>query len=169
VKIVDVDEDGHLDLVLAISGDESPKAESYPGLKYSRIVFGDGSGKWTADRVVELPTNRWQYDTYATDLQVVDYDGDGDNDILTVLAYNTTPGGPGAVWRGQFLQVLRNEDGAFVDVTDSAVFGQGIDHSKVSNPFVLQTPDLMGTGRLISSFSIRILGCSITTSRRGNP
>jgi hypothetical protein len=132
--------------VFAISGDDGNRAASYPGLKYSRIVFGDGSGQWSDARVVELPTNRWSYNTYAIDIQVIDYDGDGDNDILTPRSYNSTPDGPGAIWLGQFIQVLRNDDGRFVDATAEAMFAQGLDQTAVNNPFVLQMPDLNGDG-----------------------
>jgi hypothetical protein len=104
VAILDVDKDGHLDLILCGSGDEASKASGYPGMRQTRLIYGDGSGKWTAANALELPTNRWGYATHTTDMDIADIDGDGDNDLVATLATEVSKG----QWGGQFIQVLNN-------------------------------------------------------------
>src|SRR5690606_1164476 len=119
----DIDADGHLDLLLLASGDNPNDAANYPGLHYTRIVYGDGSGKWSRGNAVELPRPRWGFSTHGTDAAFVDIDGDGDRDIILGSAGINSR--PGTAWRGNFLQVMRNDGRTFADVTADYMFRQG--------------------------------------------
>lgn len=147
VRIADVDLDGHLDLILCASGDDPQRAENYPGMRYSRIAFGDGTGKWTRDNTIELPTNRFGYATITSNANVLDYDMDGDNDLLMSLGVNHVGQAEGTAWGGQFLQLFRNDGNrTFVDVTDSAMHAQGYDNVAVEYPTDTAIVDLDNDG-----------------------
>jgi hypothetical protein len=129
--IADVDQDGYPDLVLLGSGDDADRASQYPGMRYTRIAFGDGSGKWTAANTVELPADRWGAETFATSVQVVDLDGDGANDLVLTLGYNDASRPAGASWRGNYIQIFKGQGRHFTDITAAAFSPQGYDDSAV--------------------------------------
>ena len=125
----------------------NPKdAAGYPGFHFSRIVYGDGSGKWSRDNAVQLPRPRWGVSTHSTDAALIDIDSDGDTDlILGQAGVNTSRD---TVWRGMFLQVLRNDGRSFADVTHDYMFPQGYQNDDTRFPHLLMPVDLNQDGRL---------------------
>jgi hypothetical protein len=142
ITIADVDKDGNLDLILCPLGETTRPESDFTGFKYTRIVYGDGSGKWTAAHAVELPSNHWGFATTTTSARVADIDGDSDNDI--VLSNSTfIDRAPGA-WGGQYIQVFRNDAGKFTDVTKEAMFPQGYNDQLMAFPVAVELVDLNG-------------------------
>lgn len=147
LDIADLDGDGNLDLLLRPAGFNQDYADSKPGMKRTRILWGDGSGLWQREAAQELPVARFGDVTYASAGQVTDIDGDGDTDI--VLGSNgTDPGLKNADnWKGQYLQVFRN-DGArrFTDITPDVIYGQSYPKGAVDFPWGVTMADLNGDG-----------------------
>ena len=149
VRIADIDGDGHLDLLLLGSGDDAGRAASFPGMKYSRIVFGDGSGQWGVDNALELPADRWGYMTFATDAEVIDFDGDGNKDLVLTLGYNNPNMDAGASWRGLYVQLLKGDGRRFTDVTPGLMPPQGYpDQDNLTFGRRTRVADLNGDGAL---------------------
>ncbi len=143
LSVDDIDADGHVDLLLYVSGDDARKADGYKGMKQTRVVYGDGSGFWSEANAVELPTNRWGNNTYTTDVGIADLDGDGDRDLVATLSFDAADG-PLTDWRGQYLQVFLAEGRKFVDATPSSMFGQNIEQTEVRSPHDVHLVDLNG-------------------------
>ncbi len=143
VALNDLDGDGNLDLLLQTSGDDHARRSSYSGLTRSRIVFGDGSGRWSRENALELPVDRWGDATHLRFALVLDVDKDGDRDLVLSLAYSKSA----TDWSGSFYQVLRNDgERKFSDVTATALFPQGFDEANTTWATVLTAADLNGDG-----------------------
>jgi len=91
VEIIDVDDDGHLDIL--ISGHEYESAAT-------SIFWGDGTGYFTDDEVTVIPAVAGH--EIAIDLDAADLDGDGMKDIAV-----TRTGSPPDWYIGYYLQILR--------------------------------------------------------------
>ena len=109
----------------------------------SHILWNDGTGLFDGSVRTDLPTNRWGRNTFTNDADAIDLDGNGLVDLI--LTQSTRFGG----WRGQFLQVLMQEEPhVFVDQTAKRIWNQGYkrDLNKIgfANETVLM--DLNGDG-----------------------
>ena len=113
-ELIDVDRDGHLDLLLARHG---PIGEP------SLILWGNeepGFADSTATILPEVP----DFST-VVDIDVADFDGDGINDVLL----NRVGSAPGRGWYdGPYLQLLKGHQDryTFSDITDSSIDNQAI-------------------------------------------
>lgn len=121
-KIVDFDQDGSLDIAWLASGDGAKTAAQKSGAQFTHITYGDGSYRYLSTNTFDLPLARWGHNTFVTDLKHVDFDGDGDLDLIATS--NTRKGlGP---WRGAYLDVLENiGQRVYRNVTHKHVFSQG--------------------------------------------
>ena len=104
--LVDVDNDGDLDLVVASGGNENG---NYPERYRTRLYRNDGSGRFTADTVgISIKGDPTQA------IAAADIDDDGDLDLFVGgrLVYEKYPESPASY-------LLRNDGGTFVEVTDA--------------------------------------------------
>ena len=86
----------------------------------SHILWNNGTGIFDGSKRTDLPTNRWGRNTFTNDADGIDLDGNGLIDLI--LTQSTRVGG----WRGQFLQVLMQEEpNIFVDQTATRIWNQG--------------------------------------------
>lgn len=121
-RLADLDGDDAPDLLLLARGEQFRGGVRPSGTTRSLVLFNDGSGQFSVERMIELPTDRWGDFTFTNDADVVDLDNDGAPDL--VLTQSTRPGGRD--WRGQFLQILMQEaPGVFVDRTAERLWPQG--------------------------------------------
>ena len=108
-RLVDLNLDGAVDLLLAGTGDTQQP---------SRILYGDGKGKFS--RTVILPRSIFGAKTWTTDIDVIDLNRDGQLDILLT---NTGEFSTGR-FKGLNIQVLMQEGGRFVDRSNDRLWGQ---------------------------------------------
>lgn len=102
--LADMDGDGWVDLVLG----QLKRVNNQQDALHSKVLFNDGTGRFPASGVVELPPPAWK-NGYASARSVlaVDVNADGHRDV--VIAYtrsqdDASPSEP--TWSGRFLQVL---------------------------------------------------------------
>jgi len=145
-RLIDMNGNGFLDLLLLARGEDAERAGRFRGTRHSLLIYNDGTGKFPNTNIVELPTDRWGLATFTNDATAVDLDGDGNLDLL--LTQSTRHPGIGA-WYGHYLQVLMNENGTFVDRTAERLWPQGYPHMEGLN-FADKTRlvDLTGNGHL---------------------
>ena len=107
-ELIDVDRDGHLDLLVAGHEDASP----------SLILWGDGQPGF-ADSTASALTEVTDFGI-VVDIDVADFDGDGVNDVLL-----NRVGSPPArdFYDGFYLQLLKGREDrrTFSDVTESSI------------------------------------------------
>ncbi|MCZ6688150.1 MAG: FG-GAP-like repeat-containing protein [Planctomycetota bacterium] len=106
--LVDVDDDGDLDLLLGLFSPPNVP----PGDPFDRILLNDGTGNFTPAPIRTLPP-RQANENYATaEIDGADLDGDGWNDLIVIA------NGPAGGTPSPRLQVLINDrDGSFRDET----------------------------------------------------
>ena len=116
-RFADMNNDGVLDLLMAGEGKNGAQ---------SRIIYGTGTGKFTD--TVELPRSTYGKKTHTTDIDVVDLNADGLQDL--VLSNSTQVNG--VDFRGIQIQILiQRSDGSFQDETNQRSwdqFGQKADY-----------------------------------------
>ena len=106
-EIIDVDEDGYLDLLVA-----GHEFEGQP----SAVYWGDDSGRYNASRMTALPAVAGQ--GIVVDIDAEDLDGDGDRDI--VLDRTTSDDDLG--YAGHYIQIVANHGSRrFADETAQRV------------------------------------------------
>jgi len=114
--LVDIDNDGVLELVLGATGQDGP-----PGI--SIVVDQDGQGNFDASPKTHLPVGLFGLGTITVDVDAADINGDGLKDLLL----SQTPSNP--FYQGRGLQFLiQNPDGTFADHTGAII---GLDHAGV--------------------------------------
>jgi len=117
-ELIDVDRDGHLDLLIA--GHEYPAAPSL-------IVWGNEGPGFADSTATTLP--KVIDFGIVVDIDVADFDGDGINDVLL----NRAGSAPGRdFYDGMYLQLLKGKDDlrTFSDITESS-----IDNNKLLNTY----------------------------------
>ena len=115
-ELIDVDRDGHLDLLVA-----GHEFEADPSL----IVWGDGESGFASSTASTLPAVTDF--GIVVDIDVADFDGDGVNDVLL----NRVGSPPQrSSYHGSYIQLVKGEEDrrTFTDVTDS-----GIDNDELLN------------------------------------
>lgn len=105
--LTDLNGDGKADLVLGNDGG------AYTREHRSLVYWNTGAG-FDAAQMSFLPQGYFGDHRLVHDLASLDIDGDGDNDLL-LLSSETVP--VGAYADGWSLEVLRNDNGSFVDAT----------------------------------------------------
>jgi len=102
--LVDVTNDGSPDLILGDAGDDLEGGYDSP------VLINDGSGRF--ERIVgAIPASAFGETAIALDIDPIDLDGDGYQDLLMVYTKGD--------YRGRYIQVLiGNGDGTFRDETD---------------------------------------------------
>ena len=123
VRLSDMNGDGAPDILLLARGEEPSRTGRGASVKSSVLLYNDGTGQFPLDTLVVLPTDRWGDQTFTNDADAVDLDGDGATDL--VLTLSTRP--RGGLWRGHYIQVLMQQDGAFVDRTAERIWPQRYD------------------------------------------
>lgn len=121
-KIADFDLDGNLDIAWLASGDSPKIAATKPGARYTHITFGNSAHQYLSENTVELPLKRWGHKTFVTDLKHVDFDGDGDLDLLATsnTRHNFNP------WRGAYIDLIENMgERKYKNMTHKHLFSQG--------------------------------------------
>lgn len=122
-EIIDVDGDGHVDIVWLASGEEPDVAAGKDGAQFTHVTFNDGRNSYLSDNTIDLPLARWGHRTFVTDMAQLDFDSDGDNDLVSVSNTRKPNNGP---WRGVFVDILENfGDRRFVNLTHERFFPQG--------------------------------------------
>ncbi|WP_404405075.1 FG-GAP-like repeat-containing protein [Pelagibacterium halotolerans] len=121
-RLIDMNADGALDLLLLARGEAPADAARFSGTRHSLLLFNDGAGSFPTDTAVELPTDRWGYATFTTDADAMDIDGDGALDLVLTQSTRQPNGG---TWSGQYIQILMNESGSYVDRTAERLWPQG--------------------------------------------
>ena len=112
-ELIDVDRDGHLDLLVA--GDE--------GNSPSSIFWGDAQPGFTNSTASTLP--KVTDFGIVVDIDVGDIDGDGINDLLL----NRVGSPPGRSWyNGMYLQLLKGQDDRrkFSDISESSIDNEAL-------------------------------------------
>jgi len=104
---VDVNNDGHIDLVLGGDGGAFSARNSV-------VLINDGSGRFGSQLPIELPEKGFGPNTISLDLQSADLNYDGFQDLFI----NSTKGVPFYVGR-HFQVLINNQDGSFRDETPS--------------------------------------------------
>lgn len=144
-RLEDYDGDGNIDLLFAARGEPNSDRASHAGSKFSLILYGNGTGRFGDERMLELPTDRWGLLTFTTDVDAADLDGDGDLDLALTLA--TRPSFA-EIWQGQYIQILMNEEGSYIDRTAERLWPQGYERMEdlhyPGNSYLL---DLSGDGQ----------------------
>ena len=108
-ELIDVDRDGHLDLLAA--GHEFSGGESY-------IIWGNAEPGF-ADSTANILPEVTDFGI-VVDIDVADFDGDGINDVLL----NRAGSGPGrGFYDGMYLQLLKGREDrrTFSDITESSI------------------------------------------------
>ena len=95
-ELIDVDEDGYMDLLVAGHEDDPP-----PWDQPSVIYWGDRSGGYDASRMTTLPAVTGQ--GIVVDIDAEDLDGDGDRDIVLT---RTARCGPPNYSCGHYIQII---------------------------------------------------------------
>ena len=121
-RLIDLNDDQFVDLLLLARGEEPQRATRYRGTRQSLLIYNDGSGRFPNEKIVELPTDRWGYATFTNDADAADLDGDGKLDLVLTQSTRKPRFGD---WYGQYVQVLMNEDGSFIDRTAERMWPQG--------------------------------------------
>ncbi|NOQ73814.1 MAG: hypothetical protein GQ574_17535 [Crocinitomix sp.] len=109
-EMLDVDNDGDLDLYIVSGGNEY--AYNSPMIQ-DQLYINDGKGKFTNETLIRLP----KMETSGQRIAVADYDADGDLDMF--VAGRQTPGYYPFSPRSFLLQ--NNGEGVFTDVAQEAV------------------------------------------------
>lgn len=122
IRLMDADGDGLLDLFLLARGESPREASRFSGTTGSLLFYNQGDGTFSGENMAELPTDRWGYGTFTNDADMLDIDGDGDRDLILTQSTRAPNNG---TWYNQYLQVLMNEDGDWVDRTDTVLWPQG--------------------------------------------
>ena len=131
-ELIDVDEDGFIDLVTA-----GHEFQGHPVV----IFWGKADGRFSNNIQTRLP-NATCWGT-VIDIEAEDLDGDGDRDIVL----NRTSGGCDTFYKGFYVQVLRNDGNrSFTDATDTMI----VDGSSPTGRWIdwLRIQDINGDGRL---------------------
>lgn len=122
--LVDVNRDGALDLVLG----QLKRTDNRQEELTSKVLFNDGSGRFSSSRVVELPAPAFAggYSTVRSMLST-DVNGDGATDLILVHTRSADDHKPQEpIWSGRYVQVLINDlSGRFRDETDMRMGDQG--------------------------------------------
>lgn len=122
-EIADVDGDGHVDIIWLASGDAPSVAASKSGAQFSHVTFSNGQNNYLSENTFDLPLARWGHRTFVADIALLDFDEDGDFDL--VATSNTRKPNNGD-WAGVFVDLLENTgDRRFVNVTHNRFFRQG--------------------------------------------
>ena len=98
-EIIDVDDDGYLDLLVAGHEDLLVAGLEYEGTP-SAVYWGDDSGRYDASRMTTLPAVAGQ--NIVVDIDAEDLDGDGDRDIVLDRAGNDP------FYIGHYIQIIAN-------------------------------------------------------------
>lgn len=105
VELLDVDQDGFADLVVA--------GHEYEGF-LTRILWGDSTGFYSAKKSAVLPNVEGQ--GIVVDIDFADLNGNGRNDVV-VLRTGDPENGPG-FYQGYYMQLLQSaEKRGYVDIT----------------------------------------------------
>lgn len=107
-ELYDINKDGYLDLVN--TGHEYEGANSI-------ILWGNHTGKYSVDRMVILP--KVNGNGAAIDIDFIDYDKNGQTDIVLTRTGDNT--GSLAFYTGYFIQIIKNTNSTFTDVTSSVM------------------------------------------------
>ena len=143
-RLIDMNGNGALDLLLLARGEDAARAGRFPGTRQSLLLFNDGTGRFPTETMIELPTDRWGLATFTNDAAAVDLDGDGHLDLI--LTQSTRGPGNGE-WFGHYLQVLMFEDGTYVERTAERLWPQGYpDMPNLSFADKTRLVDLTGNG-----------------------
>lgn len=113
--LVDLNGDGRPELVLGNEGSTFNR-------EYRSVVFWNNGGSYSAGAMSYLPQGYFGDTRIVHDIAAMDLDGDGDQDLL-LLSSESTPST--AYADGWALDVLRNDNGKFVDAT--------LDHFKAAD------------------------------------
>lgn len=149
-QLVDLDNDGYLDLVL---GQLRRSGNSQDDL-YSKVVINNGSGAFPLTNVLELPLPNFNEGwAYATAITHFDVNDDGYQDIL--IAYQRANAGTSTDNTGCYLQILRNDLGeGFTDVSSTYFPEQSMTASThpdygafINSPFQLLMLDMNDDNR----------------------
>jgi hypothetical protein len=105
----DVNDDGHLDLMVGSGGNEEVNALQYR----TRLYINDGKGNFTKSSQ-ELPT------TYHNTSVIAPYDFDGDGDVDVFIGSRSVPGIYGI--NPKHLLLENQGDGTFINVTESKAY-----------------------------------------------
>jgi hypothetical protein len=135
VYLVDVNNDGHPDLVLG--GNVASNGDATPSI----ILLNDGHGHFLVEEAGAMPAKPFAPTAIAIDIQSTDLNHDGFVDLIVAF----TKAAP--AYRGRWIQILiNNGDGTFRDETEQRLPGQS-DNTDEWIMF-LRLVDLDGDGHL---------------------
>ncbi len=134
-RLADVNGDKMIDLLLAGSADEGQN---------SVLLFGDNSGRFT-DSKIKLPRTPFGVKAYTTDIDLMDLDADGDQDLVLL---NCAIIGK-KKFQGLYIQILIQDGGKFIDQSSTRIWGQTWpNQDQFALPHNLSLADLNGDGAL---------------------
>ena len=112
IYLRDFDNDGHGDIALGwfnpIIADRYGFSKNSAGVVY----FNNGNNDWTQRESIELPTNFFEANGNANDMEVFDFNNDGYLDIVLASTIHEP------YYNSRVIQFFQNEQGKnFIDVT----------------------------------------------------
>jgi hypothetical protein len=155
-QLVDVNGDKFIDLVQAASG---ANAGSTGNFGFSSVRLGVGDGTFGTPNFSAFPPRPFGNSASLHDIQPLDFDNDGDLDFVATGAV------VGAAAAQRFVQVLRNNGGAFADAT-SQMIPAGF-NDPTSNNWIIYVHLNDVTGDCVPDLTPQ--DATQTVSMKGNP
>ena len=122
--IGDFDNDGYGDIALGWFNPKISHRFGFSNNSSGVVYFNDGNNNWTIRQHVELPANFFGSNGNANDMEVLDFNNDGFDDILLASTIHEP------YYQSRVIQFFQNAGGnAFIDVTTNI----SPDHAKYAN------------------------------------